>query len=223
MQVQVDTGGVNRRRVGESRATLIGEDRPQVVLDGLGFRLRSRARPTVGFITGAAAGTAAAAPLEIEIAVEIGAAAAAGRAAVVLIRILAPRQTCLGLFAAIGIGLQHQVDFLIVQNPGDIRVHVVVGNQVFGKTRRQLSRCIFTRVDGRGDEKLRLGSGDGRVGQHQDVHVVAAQAHGLLPRIADINECRQLGVVSHNALRRGERFLHGAVAWVTGNPVHLIG
>lgn len=93
------------------------------------------------------AGSTAAAPVESKIAVEVGSTGITVGAAVILVRVFTPQKTGLGLLATVRVGLQHQVDFMIVQKPGCIRVNTIAVHQIFGQAGRQLSCSVFTTMD----------------------------------------------------------------------------
>ncbi len=222
VNVEVHAGGVRRSGVAEVGAALVGEDGPQVVLNRLHFRLGSRACPAKGLATLAAAGTAAAAPLELEVTIQVR-PARVRVGAVVVVCIFAPKLARFGHLAPIGIGVQQQMDFVIIQQPGYIRVAVVIVHQVFGEARHQLGGGVFSRVNGGIDEHDRLRPGDSAIGQAQDHHVVAGIAAGgsLLPAIADVRPGGQRWVGSDNARRAGKRLLHRAIAGVAGDARNL--
>ncbi len=176
VEVNIDAGGIVGGGGTEARGALVGELGAHVVLGGLGLGLRGGAGAVICTVAFVVTGPAAAVPLEFKVPVEVSASIVARGAAVVLIGVLAPREPGLGLFAAVGVGVEHQVDFVMVQNPGRVGVGAIVVHQVFGKAGCQLGGGVFTGVDRTGDEKLGLGAGDGRVGQTQDHHVVAPQA-----------------------------------------------
>ena len=213
MQVYVDAGGVFRRGHVERVAALVRKNRGHVVLNGLSLRLGSGAWSAVGFGALAAAGAAAAVPFKLKITVQVSPTVRAGRAAVVFIGVLAPLRAALCLFASIRVGREHDVDFVVIQQPVHVRVGFVIFYQIASKTGSQLGRGIFPGVDGSGNEQFGLIPSDGLVGKAQDEHIITIRLpDAFLPGISDIDPLRQVGV------RRSQRrpivveLLHSAVA-----------
>ncbi len=176
VQINIDAGGVEGGGIIEAGAALVGELSTHVILGGLGLGLRGGAGASIRAVAFVAAGSTAAVPLERKVSVEVSASIVACGAAVILVGVLTPREPGFSLFAAVGVGVEHQVDLVMVQNPGRVGVGAIVVHQVFGETGCQFGGGVFTGVDRTGHEQLGLGAGDGRVGQTQDHHVIAPQA-----------------------------------------------
>ena len=140
---------------------LVGEDKPHVVLDGLDLRLRGGGGASIVFVAWVATRSVAAAPLVIKVSVEIRTSIVARGATVILIGVLAPLESGFRLLAAVGIGVEHQVDLVMVQNPGCVGVNAIVVYQVLSKKQTQRSSGIFIGMDRSGGKELRFVTGDG--------------------------------------------------------------
>ncbi len=224
MDVHKDAGGCAGRGRAQVVRALVGELGAHIILDGLGFWLRGCAGTVIGIVARVAAGPAAATPLKRKVAVEVCPTVVRAERAIVFVGVLAPHQSCLGLFAPVRIGLQQQMNLVMVQQPGHVGVPVILCHQILGKARAQLGRGIFASVDRGHDEQFGLGTRDGHMRQAQHLQVVAlAWVLGLFPRVADVDPCGQVGVFGDDCLGGVKGFFYRAVARIARNAVHLRG
>ena len=81
--------------------------------------------------------------------------------AVIVVCVLSPKIALVALIhcAAIRVGNQEQVDVVVIQQPGHIRVHAIIGEQVLREAGVELWRCPFTRVDSTHDKNVRFNGG----------------------------------------------------------------
>ncbi len=159
-------GGVRVRR-----AALVREEATQICLQGRGLRLGGRGSAPIedaARVCGGAARAGATVPFVAAVAVEIhaigGEGAGAGR-----VRVLAPGIALLGPHPPVRVGLGQDVDFAEIENGGDLRVHAIGVDQLFGKTGSRFRGHIFPGVDRAHDEEGGLGAGDGLVGENEYV------------------------------------------------------
>ncbi len=213
VHVEEHARGRGRRRCQQVGRALIRKQRLQVGHDRGGLWLRGSGCAAKGRVAGLAAGAIVRAPLERKVAIEVGATLVAGRAAVVLVDVLAPRQSDLGLLAAIRVGLRQQVQFEMVEHEAHIGVVGMPRQKLLGEAHQRLGGAVLARMDGADDEGLRLRSGDRRVGQPQHPEVISERriAH-LLPGIADVDAAGERRVVGNHLVDAGEGLLDRAVA-----------
>jgi len=105
------------------------------------------------------------------------------------------------------------VNLMVIQEPVDVGVGLVIFDQVSGKAGSQFRRRVFPGMDGSGDEQLGLVPGDAFVRQTQDVHVIAVRLpNALLPRVADVGPFRQVWIGGRQRGAVGIKLFHCAVA-----------
>ena len=157
----MDAAGVGRCGVGLGRAAAVGPQAAHIGFDRLRLGLGAGARAAVGEVALVAAGAlaAGAVPAEAEVAVQVG-AAGVGVGAVVVVGVLAPRQAGLGLLAAVGVGVQHQVHFVVVEDPGGVGIGAIAVDQPARELQHQRRGGVFARMDRAVDEQLGLGAGE---------------------------------------------------------------
>ncbi len=194
---------------------------------GLGFRLRRLA--TVGFVADVTAGATAVrdVPVEREIAVEVDAVTVgvdvrvAVAIAADLIVVLAPQDALLGHLAAVGVGLQHEVEIVVVDQPRRLGIAPVALDQPFGEARVDFGRWILARVDRAEHDHLRaVGVGGQRreIGEVDRAHLVAlVRVVGALPRGADVVDLDESRVGRREVVHRVVRAFDGAVAREAGD------
>ena len=216
VQVEEHTLRVGVGRIGQGRAASVREGGPDVVDDGLRFRLGRRRRAAEGVRTGAAAAAAPVAPLERVVAVEVDAGGVAATTVVGVV-VLAPGQAGLGALAVVGIGLQQRVHLVVVQQPGGVGVGAVALHQRFDQPRGQLGRGVLAGMHRRHDEHRRLRPGQVAVGDARHFELVAAHAIQRLPRRTDRQNLHQIRCSLRQRRHRGLGFLHGAVAGVAAD------
>ncbi len=149
VNVHINAGGSDWRsgvQGGVSEVGVVGED---VILYGLRLRFRSGGGATIGLITLAAAGATAAAPFKLEVTVQVSAPIGGGGAAIVLVGVFAPGEAGFGLFTAVRVCVQHQMNLVIVHQPGGVGIHAIVVDQVLGKAGHQFGGGIFAGMNGR--------------------------------------------------------------------------
>ena len=214
MYVEENAAGVGRRCGIVFRPSRVGEQALHIRRNGLRLRFRGRLGavkvPIAGLIAGADG-----APLKAEISIEINARPRIGTVGRIVI--LTPKDSLLRPFAPIRIGVQHQVDFMLVQQPGGVGVDSIIINHLFGKAGGQFGRGIFARVERTGDEQLWLRPRDGRVGQFQYHQVGAAHVGRLLPRLPDRGPGGQLGEGVDDRLGARVSLFDGTVTRISGN------
>ena len=104
------------------------------------------------------------------------------------------------------------MNFVMIEKPRGIRVHVIPAHEVLGKGQTQRRRRVFPGVKGTEQEKRGLGAGVRRIPQAQNPDIVAPQSCGLLPGISDIHETRQARCIGRHRLRRQKILLHRPIA-----------
>src|SRR5437667_1946249 len=142
VHVLVNARGSERRRVGVARAALVGHEGANHVDDSHILRLRSRRRPSIGLVAHKTARAAAAAPLEGAVAVVVyaevvkrcgrpGAPAASDVVAVLakVVRAVAAASR-LDDVVAVGVDFGHKPDVVIVHEPANVGIGIVVIEQV---------------------------------------------------------------------------------------------
>ncbi len=117
--------------------------------------------------------------------------------------------------------MQHQVHFVVVQDPGCVGVAAVAVHQPTRKFQHQGRGRIFPRMNGRVDKQLGFAARHGGVGQLQHLHVVAPSALGFLPRVTSVQQSGQLGFAGHKSLRLRHRFFHRFIAGIVGNGLQV--
>lgn len=103
----------------------------------------------------------------------------------------------------------------MVEQPGDIGVGAIAGNQLLGEACHRFGRGVFARMDRAGDVEHRLIAASVLIRQLQDVEVVAIVGIlRLCPRIADIDPLRQRGIVRYDIFCGLVGLFDGAVTGV---------
>ena len=208
--------------------TIIAADAGNVAHQIIGFRLGHARRSTIGLVADRSAGAAVAghdAPMEREIAIQID---TRGIAATCRDRVgvLAPGQPGFSFLAAIRIGLQDQVEVLVIDQPGGFGIATVVVEQPFGEVCGDFGRGVFARMDRIGDDHVRL-VGDrrvgGRVADAQDAHrITLAGVLRALPGRADIDHPRQRRMGGGEVVHRLVGFFDRAIAGIGRNAAARI-
>ncbi|MNX96724.1 hypothetical protein D3C86_1290550 [compost metagenome] len=189
-------------------------------LHGLGLGLREGARPTEGRIRGVlGAADGGLVPREAVVAVEVDpralGAVAEGAQAVGGGGALAPVLALFGQHVAVGVDHGHHPDLAVVHGEGHVGVLAVVGQQVLGDHVGDLGgdELAGVMLAQEGDPGLGVG-GAGADAQAPDVAVGLALA--LLPRVAQVHQFAELGVLGGEALHVRDHLLVGPVLGVVG-------
>src|SRR5438874_1720976 len=158
VDVLVHTCGSDRRRVGFAGAALVGHESTNLVDYSHVLRLRSRGCPSIGLVTHKTARAVATAPLEREVAVVVyaevvtwcgrpGAPATSDVVAVlaVVVRAVAVASR-LDDMVAIGVDFGHKPDVVIVHEPANVGIGIVVIEQVVNHAHDDFWRSDLTGV-----------------------------------------------------------------------------
>jgi len=131
--------------------------------------------------------------------------------------------TGFGKLAPIRVRHGHNVNFVVIQQPGDVRVHPVVGGEMLRQAGGGLGGDVLAGMDFRHQEEDRLGTGDLPVGERdfQDVVPRRSARGDLVPAVANIRQHHQPGVRGRQGLQGGVGLLHRAVAGVGGDALGL--
>ena len=218
----MDARGVGRRRVARVGAAAVRPQAAHIGLHGLRLGFGAGAGAAVGQRAGAAAAALAVGdvPAVAEVAVQVDAARVAV-GAVVVVGVLAPREARFGALAAVGVGVQHQVQLVVVEHPGGVGVDAVPVDELARELQHQRRGGVLAGVDGAVDEELGLALPGRRrhrgVAELEHAEVVAAAAAGLLPGVAGIDPAGELRLGRRQRLGLRKALLDRLVAGVAGD------
>ncbi len=141
----------------------------------------------------------------------------------VVVGVFSPIHPEFGASSSIGIGEEQQVDLVFVEDPGRIRICVVVGEETLGEPCQKLGRGALPGVEPGLDKEYGFGIGGGgradtggvTIGEFQD-HQVVAREPGLparvdLPGIADVDPLGQIGIAGDEVFDIGEGLVDGPI------------
>src|SRR2546430_7915397 len=174
--VLVNACGSERRRVGVAGAALVGHEGTNLVDDSHVLRLRSRRQASIRLVAYKTTRPAAATPLEGEVAVVVyaevvrrggrpGAHAAADVVAVLAVVVGAvAAASCLDDVVAVGVDFGHKPDVVVVHEPVNVGIGIVVIEQVVNHAHDDVWRSDLASVYAAVRPKDRFRAGDTAVG-----------------------------------------------------------
>ena len=220
---------IGRRRIGITGPAAILENASatgvvHIILNGLGLRLGVGRRALIGFATWVLIFRVP--PFKTIVTVQVGAILTRRDAAIIVIGVLTPQIASFSKFASIGVGHGHNMNFAVIQQPGDVGIGAVTAQQIFGQAGGGFGGHIFAGVGFGHQEEAELAAGGGEVfirqAQQQNIVAGRAASRGFIPTVANIVHQHQVGVGGVEGGEGGLGFFHRAVAGKARNAVHLI-